>query len=433
MTPPPVTERRVAIVGALMVMLGPVSLALYTPALPTLVLAFGTTEAMLKLSVTVYFFGFAFAQLVCGPMSDAWGRRPVALGFFSIYLGGSVLAAAAPTVEFLLAGRALQGIGVAAGVAISRAIVRDLFVGQASARIMNLIGLILAIAPLVSPLLGGVIVSTLGWHPIFLAMVIFGVAVMLALAFGLPETNAAPDPELARPARVMASYRTLLADRAFMRSGLALGIALGGLYTQAALLPFVLIGRLGLTPTEFGLTTVFQTGSYAFGAFVTGRLLARTDAMRLVPVGLGIVAAAGAALFVAVHVLPPTVSVAIVPSMLWAFGIALLMPGAMTGAMAGFGAIAGAASALLGFLQIAGGFAGSGVAALFPDPLVALAVILPVMAGLAGLAHLMLRPRRGTPVARTPEPTDIEIAADPAGLIGAAGDEIEAERLRKSA
>src|SRR5918998_3161509 len=131
---PIMTEMRTAVIGALIVALGPISMALYTPAMPTIVAAFQTTPAHVKLTLTVFFFGFAFAQLVCGPLSDAYGRRPVAIGFFSVYLLGSVVAAVSPSIEWLLAGRALQGIGVAAGTAISRAIVRDQFTGQSSAR-----------------------------------------------------------------------------------------------------------------------------------------------------------------------------------------------------------------------------------------------------------------------------------------------------------
>src|SRR5690606_15568874 len=107
---PMMSEMRTAVIGAFIVALGPVSLALYTPAMPALVGAFGTTPAAINLTLTVYFFGFAFAQLVCGPLSDAYGRRPVAIGFFSIYLAGSLVAAWSPTIGWLLAGRALQGV-----------------------------------------------------------------------------------------------------------------------------------------------------------------------------------------------------------------------------------------------------------------------------------------------------------------------------------
>src|SRR5690606_7406255 len=118
---------RVGLVGALIVAIGPISLALFTPAMPALVAVFGTTEAMVKLTLSFYFAGFAVAQLVCGPLSDGFGRKPVTLAFMLIYLGASVFAVLAPTIELLIAARFLQGVGAAVGVSVSRALVRDLF------------------------------------------------------------------------------------------------------------------------------------------------------------------------------------------------------------------------------------------------------------------------------------------------------------------
>jgi DHA1 family bicyclomycin/chloramphenicol resistance-like MFS transporter len=145
---------------------------------------------------------------VCGPLSDAFGRRPIALGFFCIYVVGSVIAVFSPTISWLLVGRALQGIGVAAGVAISRAIVRDQFTGQSSARIMNLIGLILAVGPAVSPTIGGLLLSAFGWQSIFVVMVVYGIVAVLVMSFWCVETNAAPDPTQASPGQVGVGTRS---------------------------------------------------------------------------------------------------------------------------------------------------------------------------------------------------------------------------------
>lgn len=386
------TELRTMAVGAMLVALGSLSMALYTPALPTLVLAFDTTASLVKLSLSVYFCGFAAAQLVCGPLSDAFGRRPVALCFFSIYLAGSLVAVAAPTMEWLIAGRALQGVGVAAGVAISRAMVRDQFTGQSAARIMNLIGLMLAVGPAVAPTIGGILLTMLGWHSIFVAMTACGLAVLLVLAFGTTETNAAPDRAFARPGRVLGGYGMLLVDRAFLRPGLVLGLVLGGHYTLAALLPFVMIEGVGLTPTQYGLATVAQTGSYMAGAAVAHRLLRRFDALSLVPVGLCFVAASGL-LLAALWVLAPSFATVMGPVAVWAFGMAMILPGTTVGALALYPMMAGTAAALTGFLQVGGGVLGTAVAALlFGDPLTALATVLPGMALAAVLVHLVMRP-----------------------------------------
>ncbi len=422
---PLMSETRTALIGALIVALGSVSMALYTPAMPTLVQVLQTTPAAVKLSLTVYLFGFAFAQLVCGPLSDAFGRRPVALGFFCIYVVGSVIAVFSPTISWLLVGRALQGIGVAAGVAISRAIVRDQFTGQSSARIMNLIGLILAIGPAVSPTIGGVLLSAFGWHSIFVVMVIYGIVAVLVMGFWCVETNAAPDPAQAYPGQVARNYAMLLRDRGFMAASLVLGFAIGAFFTLAAMLPFVLMEKLGLTPTRFGLVMLAQTGFYALGAFVTGRLLRRYDVRPLVSIGLMLIAVAAIGFAFGLRLLPTSLYTVMAPVVFWSFGSALVIPGATTAALAGFPKVAGAASALAGFLQIGVGLAGTALAALlFDDALTALGTVMPGMALLALLAHFALHPKREL-IHAAIAPEELEVAVDPAEVVGAGGEEIE--------
>jgi MFS transporter, DHA1 family, multidrug resistance protein len=422
---PLMSETRTAVIGALIVALGSVSMALYTPAMPTLVEVLQTTPAAVKLTLSIYLFGFAFAQLVCGPLSDAFGRRPVALSFFFIYVAGSVIAVFSPSISWLLVGRALQGVGVAAGVAISRAIVRDQFTGQSSARIMNLIGLMLAVGPAVSPTIGGVLLSTLGWHSIFFVMAIYGIVVMLLMGFWYVETNSAPDPTQAYPGQVLRNYAMLLMDRGFMRGSLILGFAIGAFFTLAAMLPFVLMEKLGLTPTQFGLVMLIQAGFYALGAAVTGRLLRRYEVRLLIPIGLALIAVAAIGFGICLRLLPLSVYTVMGPVVFWAFGSALVIPGATTAALAGFPKVAGAASALAGFLQIGVGLAGTALAALlFDDSLTALETVMPSMALLALLAHFALRPKReARPAIIAPE--ELETAVDPAGAVGAGGEEIE--------
>ena len=119
------SERRTSLIGGLLVAIGPISLALYTPAMPVLVDVFGATESLVKLTLTAYFAGFAVTQLVCGPLSDALGRRITTLIFMATYLGGSLIAVLAPSIDMLLLARLVQGVGASVGIAVARAIVRD--------------------------------------------------------------------------------------------------------------------------------------------------------------------------------------------------------------------------------------------------------------------------------------------------------------------
>ncbi len=429
---PLLSQRQTAVFGALMVMLGPISLALYTPAMPAMVAAFDTSMVTIKLTVTVFFLGFAFSQLVCGPLSDAYGRRPVALGFFGIYLAGSVVAMLAPTVSWLIAARALQGIGCAAGIAVSRAIVRDQYAGHASATIMNLIGTILAIGPAVSPTLGGVLFSLAGIDAIFVAMAAYGLVLVALVVLVVPETNRAPQPGLARPAAMARSYGTLLASAAFMRPALVVGGGLGGIYTLAALLPFILIDDLKLSPVAFGLTMLVQTGSFMTGSIVAGLLMKRMRAERIVPIGIAMMLAGALGLAVGLRLLPVTPLTVMTWVGFWAAGIGLFLPGCTTGALAGFPHIAGAASALLGFLQIGGGFLGTVIAALLPSPFFALTTLMPTLALAAALSYVLLRPGHAAAPQTEPDAADLGLAADPIGVVGAAGDEIEAERIARN-
>ena len=223
-----------------MIAIGPLSLSLYTPALPTLVAAFDTTPAAVKFSLTIYFLGFCLAQLLCGPLSDAYGRRPVALCFFLVYFSGSIVDLFAPTIEILQIGRALQGIGAAAGVATSRALVRDLFVGQTSARIMNRIGLFVGLVPALSPAIGGLLLTVTHWRSIFLLMFAYAIVVVAMVWIFLPETNSARDRAHAHPFRIAGNYVSLLRDRRFIAPATLMSFLLGVVYTLPSPLPVAL-------------------------------------------------------------------------------------------------------------------------------------------------------------------------------------------------
>ena len=198
------SERRTSILGALLATLGPISMAIYTPAMPELVTAFTTSDSVIKMTLSVYFGGFSIAQLLSGPMSDAFGRRSATLFFVGVYVLGSLMAAVAPGVEWLLAGRLIQGIGASVGITVARAIVRDQFVGAEASRIMNLIGIMLAIGPATAPTLGGLSLAAFGWQSIFFLLIGFGLLVCLSVFVFMRETTV-PDRSRARPGSLLSA------------------------------------------------------------------------------------------------------------------------------------------------------------------------------------------------------------------------------------
>lgn len=390
---PRMTPARAAVIGALLTALGSMSMALYTPAMPTLVGAFGTTMAMVKTTLTAYFAGFAIAQLVCGPLSDAFGRRPIAFLFLALYGLGGVAALFAPTVEILVAARLVQGVGAAVGISVSRAVVRDLFTGQESARVLNAIGIVLSIGPAVAPTLGGVVLTIAGWRAIFVVMVVLAIVAVLVVHLYMPETNHAPDRDLARPRRVVSTYADLAVDPRFLRPALTLGVSVGSIYALGTLLPFVLIGRVGLDPTLFGLGMLAQTGSYFLGGLAARRLMNTIGAERLVLPGLVAAAVGACGTLLLEHVVEPSWATVMAPIAVYAFSVAMVIPALTTAVLAPFPVVAGSASSLLGFVQMGSGFVGGLLGALFADPVIALQVVFPVMQA-AALATFVLVPRR---------------------------------------
>ncbi len=413
-TVPLMSERRVSLIGALLTAIGPISMALYTPAMTQIVEAFDTTPPLVKLTLTLYFGGFACAQLVAGPLSDALGRRPVTFTFIAIYCAASVAALFAPNVEVLMLARFVQGVGASAGVAISRAIVRDLFHGERSSRIMNLIGIILAVGPALAPTIGGLVLSVAGWRAIFLVMVALGASVALVTAFGLRET-VVPDRSRLRFGALASAYGEVLGNRHFLTAAGVIATAVGALYAQATFLPFILMGQVGLTPAQFGVGMLFQSGSYLIGSLAMRALIGRVSAYALIGPGLGFVAA-GSLGSTLLHVWEPSFLRVMVPVAIYAFGLAFLMPALTTAALAPFTRIAGAAAAMMGFMQMGSGLLVGSLGALFGNPAWAMGTLIPLMGAAACLLYLSYRrlpslaepePRRaiaGLPVGRTMMP-----------------------------
>ncbi|MFC5586802.1 multidrug effflux MFS transporter [Nitratireductor kimnyeongensis] len=393
---PLMSERRVSIIGAMLVALGPVSMALFTPAMPQIVEAFGTTEAAVKMTISLYFAGFALAQLFCGPLSDGLGRKPVTFGFLGIYVVASFVALMSPNIETLIAARFLQGFGAAVGVAVSRAVVRDLFTHESSARIMNLIGIILAIGPAFAPTLGGLTMQLAGWHAIFGLMLVAGVVISLVVHFCMRETV---ERDLSRisPKALIHSYGLLLGNAYFMLSSLVIAGTVGALYTQATVLPFILMSRVGLTPAEFGIGMLAQSGMYFIGAVAARFLMKTLGAYRLVPIGLAAIAAGSVLMILSLTQFKPSFIGVMGPVGVYAFGIAFVMPAMMTAGLAPFPRIAGSASSLTGFLQMGTGLAGGTIAALIGDPVLAMVLIIPTFGAVAITSWLIWN--------RLPEPT----------------------------
>lgn len=382
--------RQVSLIGAAMATVGGFAITLYSPAMPSLVRAFGTDIPTINLSVTLYLLGYALSQLVVGSLSDAVGRRPVSTGFLALYLVATVLAVAAPNVAVLLVARMLQGVGTAVSQTIARAIVRDCYSGPTAARIMNTIGVALAIAPLIAPTLGGAIIELFGWHAAFLAMGLHGLVVLAMILTLLPETAPATGLDRLKPWSMLGDYLAVGSDARFARLTLLSGFVMGTIYAGQAMLPFVLIDRIGLSPVQFGLAMLIHSGSYTIGTQAFRVLHARFSPKRIIGIGIVLSLIGAAFLGTPLALGPPALLSVMVPIGMISFSVALIFPVATTAALEPFPEKAGAASALIGFAQIGCGLLGASAAALIGDPVRSLMIVYPSMVVAGVLSYWLI-------------------------------------------
>jgi DHA1 family bicyclomycin/chloramphenicol resistance-like MFS transporter len=392
-SPVALSPLRMTIVGALLIAVGPLSMSLYTPAMTTLIAAFHTSEQAVRATITVYLFGFAAAQLICGPLSDRFGRRPIMLGCLALYVIGSAASVAAGSITALIAGRLIQGIGACGGVALSRVMVVDRFAGNGAARIISLMSLILSIAPAAAPIIGGTLITVTSWRVLFVLLAAYG-AVLFGLVWRFPETNQHRDPRATKLRSLIVNYAMLITSRAFIGQVVLTSLAIGGFYASQTLAPFVLMGRLGLSSPMFGLVTATLMVFYLFGSLATNRLLRFFSMGRLVFAGSLMVLVAAVSLALGLRLIGVGVVEIIAPMCLWMVGFAFIMPGVTTTALALFPRNAGSASALMGALQMGMGFVGATLCSLFADAAQAFATVPPAMGLLAVAAYLAANRRR---------------------------------------
>lgn len=346
---------------------GPMSIDMYLPAFPALAADLGATQGDVQMTLSAFVIGFAVGPLIYGPLSDRFGRKPVLLVGISLYIATSVGCALSPDIGWLIVFRCLSAFGGGAGTAISRAVVRDLFGRDQSARTMSLMSLIILIAPLIAPLLGGYVLVWFGWRAIFWFLAIFGAFCLLAAWIGLPETLS---PENRRPSgfRAMArGYREVLGHRRAMGFMLCGGMSFAAMFAYLSGSPFVYIELYDLPPERYGLLFALVVVGSMVGAWINSRFVTRFGIHRMLAAALAIAVAGGAFLIV----IAATGTFGI-----WGIvgGVMLFMaPHNITNANAAAGALeffpgaAGTASAVLGCLRFGCGAVIGSLVGVFHD------------------------------------------------------------------
>jgi MFS transporter, DHA1 family, multidrug resistance protein len=301
-------------------------------------------------TLSAFIAAFGLWQLVAGPLSDRYGRRPAILGGALTYFVASLLCLAAPSVTALIAGRILQAIGACTCLVGTRGMVRDLYAPVDGARLLAGAATFMSLAPLIGPLVGALLFEAFGWRSAFAALAAFAVLVLFACAALLKETRHGHERMLELD-RVFAIYRTVAGSRSFRAYTLTAAASYAGLFAFLSGSSFVLIRVLGLSATQFALSFSVMVAGYLVGTLACRRLVNR-GLQRAIETGAAVQLAAGVAL-AAGALAGWHVAVAIVLPM-FVFGVShgLIQSPAQSGAVAPFRNAAGAAAALLGFLMM---------------------------------------------------------------------------------
>lgn len=330
------------------------ALTIFLPSLPTIARSFGVPYGTAQLTLSIYLFAFAFAQLAVGPMSDSLGRRPVLLASLVVFTGGSIFCALSPTIETLIAARLVQACGACGSVVLGRAIVRDSRTGPEAPRSMGYMASAMALAPALSPLLGGQLLGFFGWQSNFWFTAAVGFSVLVAVWQMLGETAPKLPPRRTGVVRdYLDGFRVVLRERRFVGLMIAATCASSGFNVFFSGGPILLIQVMGVGAEYFGWFTLAWAGNFIIGSLVSNRLQGRVKSLVLIPIGQGILTVGAAAMMATAMLGYVTPLALLLPLIAMGWGNGLNMPNAMANALASVPANrVGAASALMGFVQM---------------------------------------------------------------------------------
>jgi len=329
-------------------MLQPLSTDLYLASLPGMALDFGVSPAAVQQTLSLFVFGFGTAQLISGPLSDRYGRRPVLIGGLALYLVSGLACALAPSLGWLIAARFVQAIGCCTAVVVARAIVRDAYAPAEGARVMARALSLLALAPILGPILGGYLQVAFGWRAAFVTLALSGLAMWVASIRHLTESNPKLNPNAMRLGHLAATYRDVLRTPAFWAYALPGSLSYASIFVFISGTPFVLIKVLGVPAQYYGYLFAIGVLGYLGGTLICRRLLSRIGVARVLALGttVGMLGGLGFLLLVLAGISHWTLVVAAQFVVMTAHGINF--PCTQSGSLAPFAEKAGAAAGLFG-------------------------------------------------------------------------------------
>ena len=383
-----------AVLLALLGMLGPFSIDTYLPAFSGIARSLGATPAEMQQTLSAYLFGFAFMNLFHGALSDSLGRRPVVLWGIAVFTLASAGCAMSQSIGQLVFFRALQGLSTGAGIVVSRAVIRDMFAPAQAQKVMSQVTIFFGVAPAVAPLIGGWLFVHLGWHSIFWFLTLVGAALWAANYKLLPETLHLSHRQPFEVKHLMRGYWQLGSNPRFLLLALASGIPFNGMFLYVLSAPAFLGEHLQLAPPDFFWLFLLTIAGIMMGAWLSGRMAGRLPAKQQIRYGFSVMLLVSVVNVTANFVWVPQASWAMFPIALFAFGWALMVPVVTLLVLDLYPERRGLASSLQAFVgSTANGIVAGVVAPLVMHSTRALAVTSLGMLGVGLLAWLYLHKR----------------------------------------
>ena len=372
---------KTALVLGLLSAIGPFAIDMYLPALPSIGQSLGASMTAVQASLMAFFISLAVGQIIYGPLSDMYGRKPPLYFGLALFAASSVGCALAPDVQTLIVLRFIQGLGASAGMVIPRAVVRDLHTGHDAARLMALLMLVFSVSPILAPLAGSLLIESAGWRSVFWAVTAAAMAGLVLLATSLKETRPASLRVDSSVGSALQGYGILLRNRRFMGLVFIGAFGISGFFAYLANSSFILIDHYGLTPRHYSIAFAANAASFIGVSQLTGRLSARfglVPVIKTAVVGFAVVML----LLLTVNLLGFTRLDLMLAMLFVGYGfLGLVLPATAVLALDDHGEIAGTASALMGTLQFLTGAVVMAVLGLFVD-----GSARPMVAGIAACA-----------------------------------------------
>lgn len=330
---------------------GPLTTDMYLSSMPDIARQLSASPAQVQFTISAYLVGLALGQIVYGPVSDRYGRKPVLLGALAIYSLAGLACALAVSVDLLVAARVFQALGAAGLLVVTRAVVRDLYTGARAGRELSVIAAVMALGPVLAPAVGGLLQTAFGWRSVFLALLVVGLVGAAVVFFFLPETLHKRTAERFSLMSMLGSFGVLLRHPAYL-AYLGLGtFSYAGLIVWISSAAFVLQDLYGLTPFRFGVLFALGAVGYMSGSTFAARSVIALGLDKIVGLGATTLVLGSLAMFAALAFASASAICLVIGAAIYIAGLGMVLSQSIAGALSPFPERAGAASSLFGFFQ----------------------------------------------------------------------------------